>query len=126
MLVELIKATTGSRRLSKEKRETRKDGSMPNNFSISALSLSGSSNRANTSRNHEGATRKKGNQRKLKDLDHNIKTTLLNINRNELLAHQPDLICLPCPHLHINNPSCTKNEGQLRDKPLRPLAPTNS
>ena len=62
---------------------------MPNNFSISGLKLSGSSNRANTSRNHEGATRQKGNQRKLKDLDHNIKTTPLNINRDELLAHHP-------------------------------------
>ena len=60
---------------------------MPNNLSISALSLSGSSNRANTSRNHEEPDAKKGNQRKLKDWDHNIKTTLPNINPRRAARH---------------------------------------
>ena len=32
-----------------------------------------------------------GNHLLLKDLDNNIKTTLLNTNSDELLAHQPDL-----------------------------------
>ena len=34
----------------------------------------------------------RGDHLLLKDLDNNIKTTLLNINRDDLLAHQPDLI----------------------------------
>ena len=34
----------------------------------------------------------RGDHLLLKDLDNNINTTLLNINRDDLLAYQPDLI----------------------------------
>ena len=34
----------------------------------------------------------RGDHLLLKDLDNNIKTTLLNTNSDDLLAHQPDLI----------------------------------
>ena len=34
----------------------------------------------------------RGDHLLIKDLDNNIKTTLLNINKDDLLAHQQDLI----------------------------------
>ena len=34
----------------------------------------------------------RGNHLLLKDLESNIKTTLLNVNSDDLISHQPDLI----------------------------------
>ena len=34
----------------------------------------------------------RGDHLLLKDSDHNIKTTLLNINRNDLITYQPELL----------------------------------
>ena len=41
---------------------------------------------------HDLSLIQQGNHLLLTDLDNNIKTTLLNINSDELFAHQPDLI----------------------------------
>ena len=64
----------------------------------------------------------------LKDFDNKIKTKLLNINSDDLLAHQSDLIesIIHLHHLHIIRPSRTKSQGKHRDKCLKTVPTTDS